>query len=121
MSGRAQAVGILVQLLSDAPLGHTKPWLRTSSASPRMPVTAPSVDRDRSPQVASHSGHVLKAIGHPRRLPRACAATSSARSMPASSTSRWVTARTRVGPKWLIDHVLAASAAEKAAASGTRR
>jgi hypothetical protein len=46
---------------SEAPLGHTKPWLRTSSASPRMPVTAPSSTVMRRPHVASHSGHVLKA------------------------------------------------------------
>ena len=106
MSGVRRRSGSSWSSRSEAPLGQTKPWLRTSSASPRMPVTAPSSTVNRSPQVASHSGHVLKAIAIPAGYPRACAATSSARSMPASSTSRWVTARTRVGPEVAHDDVL---------------
>ena len=35
-----------------------KPWLKTSSASPRIPVTRPSSIVISSPQVASQSGQV---------------------------------------------------------------
>jgi hypothetical protein len=65
MSGVRSRSGSSWSSRSDAPLGHTKPWLRTSSASPRTPVTAPSRTVICNPQVASHSGHVVKAIAMP--------------------------------------------------------
>jgi hypothetical protein len=42
------------------PLGHKKPWLTTSSGSPRMAVTSSSSSVIVSPHVASHNGQVRK-------------------------------------------------------------
>src|SRR5436190_1195627 len=56
------------------------------------------------------------ALGHPRSASRTA---TNARSIPARSTSRWVTARTRVGPNRLISTPSAASRSTSAAASAT--
>src|SRR3954447_7269295 len=45
-----------------APLGQMKPWLKTSSRSPRAPVTRPSVIVNSRPQVASHKGQIRYAV-----------------------------------------------------------
>ena len=45
-----------------APFGQMKPWLKTSSLSPRTFVTLPSSIVSSRPQVASQSGQVRKAV-----------------------------------------------------------
>src|SRR4051794_33720860 len=62
------------------------------------------------------SSHAADAPSSARSAPRAA---SRARSMPASSTSRWVTARTRSGPTGSIPTPSRSSAAQNAGASGT--
>src|SRR5262245_7763561 len=64
--GRRSQSGSSCSCLSVEPLGQMKPWLNTSARSPRMRVTASSPLLPRrpisSPQPASHSGQVRKAV-----------------------------------------------------------
>src|SRR3954469_20527853 len=62
-SGVRTRSGSSCSSLIEMPLGHTKPWLKTSSASPRTLVTvcAPSSTSSARPQVASQRGQVRKA------------------------------------------------------------
>lgn len=56
----------------EAPLGQMKPRLKTSSRSPRAPVTrVPSMVRV-SPQVASHRGQMRRAVRDSRELLESC-------------------------------------------------
>ena len=55
---RADPVRVLVELLQREPLGQMKPWLKTSSASPRIELIAPSSSVISRPHVASQSGQV---------------------------------------------------------------
>src|SRR3954447_4659279 len=62
-SGVRTRSGSSCSSLIDTPFGHRKPWLKTSSASPRTLVTvwAASSTSSARPQVASHRGQVRKA------------------------------------------------------------
>ncbi|GAA3240449.1 hypothetical protein GCM10020256_62490 [Streptomyces thermocoprophilus] len=54
--------GSLSTAANAAPLGQMKPLLKTSSRSPRAPVTRPSSMLRVSPQVASHRGQIRRAV-----------------------------------------------------------
>jgi hypothetical protein len=51
--------GSLSSSPKEAPFGQMKPWLSTSSASPRTLTIRSSASVTSRPQVASHRGHVV--------------------------------------------------------------
>ena len=58
MSGERIRSGSSCSAFRAKPLGQMKPRLKTSSASPRIELIAPSSSVSSSPHVASHSGQV---------------------------------------------------------------
>ncbi len=74
-SGRVSRSGSLSSSAKLAPFGQMNPALKTSSRSPRAPVTRPSSMVSVRPQVASHSGQIRSAVlGH---VPSSCADVSA--------------------------------------------
>ncbi len=62
ISGSVSRSGSSCSARSAEPLGQMKPWLKTSSASPRIDTTRSPSSSSSSPQVASQSGQVRKAV-----------------------------------------------------------
>jgi hypothetical protein len=59
--GRVSRSGSLSSSAKLAPFGQMNPALKTSSRSPRAPVTRPSSIVSVRPQVASHKGQIRRA------------------------------------------------------------
>jgi hypothetical protein len=61
-NGLRKRLGSSCSCFSVEPLGQMKPWLNTSSRSPRMRAISPSRNVISNPHPASHSGQVRYAV-----------------------------------------------------------